>query len=181
MAGQFLILMVFLDKFWFGPVGKVLDERDALIRSKLGSVKDNTGDVDKLAAEAQEILKASLREKAHPCRQLGSNSRATTQQQSSRHPSAWLSNCKVSPGTLANSTDGAATVNVGQHLCLQAARAEVSQMVNSQKAAKQSELDKQYNDAKLRITREVESSIAALEKESQVRRGGEHCQDKVHS
>lgn len=35
----------------------MLDERDALIRSKLSSVKDNTGDVDKLAAEAQEILK----------------------------------------------------------------------------------------------------------------------------
>lgn len=57
MAGQFLLLMVFLDKTWFSPVGKVLDERDALIRSKLGSVKDNTGDVDKMAAEAQEILK----------------------------------------------------------------------------------------------------------------------------
>jgi hypothetical protein len=40
-----------------GP--QVLDERDALIRSKLGSVKDNTGDVDKFAADAQEILKAS--------------------------------------------------------------------------------------------------------------------------
>jgi hypothetical protein len=39
MVGQFLLLMVFLDKFWFGPVGKVLDERDALIRKSLGSVK----------------------------------------------------------------------------------------------------------------------------------------------
>jgi hypothetical protein len=46
-------------------------------------------------------------------------------------------------------------------------------MINSQKAAKQAELDKQYNDAKLRITREVESSIAALEKESQVCEAGE--------
>jgi hypothetical protein len=77
MAGQFLILMVFLDKFWFGPVGKVLDERDALIRSKLGSVKDNTGDVDRLAAEAQEILKASLWERAHPCRQNQGTSMST--------------------------------------------------------------------------------------------------------
>lgn len=63
MAGQFLLLMVFLEKTWFTPVGKVLDERDTNIRSKLGSVKDNTGDVDKLAAEAQEILKASV----HAC------------------------------------------------------------------------------------------------------------------
>mmetsp|Transcript_29725 Transcript_29725/g.75730 ORF Transcript_29725/g.75730 Transcript_29725/m.75730 type:complete len:209 (-) Transcript_29725:522-1148(-) len=105
MAGQFLLLMVFLDKFWFSPVGKVLDERDALIRSKLGSVMDNTGDVDRLAAEAQEILKT--------------------------------------------------------------ARAEVTAMVNSKKQTKQAELDKQYNDAKAKISREVDSSIAALEKESQ--------------
>jgi hypothetical protein len=57
MAGQFLLLMVALDKLWFTPVGKVLDERDALIRSKLANVSDNTGDVDKYAQEAQEILK----------------------------------------------------------------------------------------------------------------------------
>jgi len=62
MAAQFLLLMVFLEKTWFTPVGKVLDERDSLIRSKLGSVKDSTGDVDKLAAEAQDILKAARAE-----------------------------------------------------------------------------------------------------------------------
>lgn len=56
-AGEFLLLMVFLEKTWFTPVGKVLDERDALIREKLGSVKDNTGDVDKLIAEAESLLK----------------------------------------------------------------------------------------------------------------------------
>jgi F-type H+-transporting ATPase subunit b len=43
MVGQFLLLMVFLDKFWFGPVGKVLDERDALIRKSLSSVKVQHG------------------------------------------------------------------------------------------------------------------------------------------
>eukprot|EP00983_Pelagomonas_calceolata_P030119 943631-Pelagomonas_calceolata.AAC.2 len=35
MMAQFLLLMVMLDKLWFTPVGRVLDERDALIRSKL--------------------------------------------------------------------------------------------------------------------------------------------------
>ena len=45
MAGQFLALMFFLDKFWFGPVGKVLDERDATLRSKLEAVKDNSADL----------------------------------------------------------------------------------------------------------------------------------------
>lgn len=48
MAGQFLLLMVFLDKAWFTPVGKLLDERDAELRSKLAIVKDNSGEVAKL-------------------------------------------------------------------------------------------------------------------------------------
>lgn len=39
MATQFLLLMVFLDKFWFGPVGKVLDERDGYIREQLQKFK----------------------------------------------------------------------------------------------------------------------------------------------
>lgn len=62
MAAQFLLLMVFLEKTWFTPVGKVLDERDALIRSKLSSVKDNSGDVEKFAAEAADILRAARNE-----------------------------------------------------------------------------------------------------------------------
>jgi F-type H+-transporting ATPase subunit b len=39
MASEFLLLMVFLEKTWFTPVGKVLDDRDALLREKLGAVK----------------------------------------------------------------------------------------------------------------------------------------------
>jgi len=39
MATQFLLLMVFLEKTWFTPVGNVLDERDRQLREKLGSVK----------------------------------------------------------------------------------------------------------------------------------------------
>lgn len=105
MAGQFLLLMVFLDKAWFTPVGKVLDERDALIRQRLSSVKENSGDVDKFAVEAQSILKA--------------------------------------------------------------ARAEVTSLVNSQKQAKQAELDKQYNEAKAKIGKEMDAAVAALEAESQ--------------
>lgn len=45
MMGEFLLLMVFLDKFWFGPVGKVLDERDQSLRGKLAMVKDNGSEV----------------------------------------------------------------------------------------------------------------------------------------
>ena len=39
MTGQFLLLMVFLDKFWFGPVGEVLDKRDGYIREQLQKFK----------------------------------------------------------------------------------------------------------------------------------------------
>eukprot|EP01023_Acetabularia_acetabulum_P019743 TRINITY_DN200_c0_g1_i1.p1 TRINITY_DN200_c0_g1~~TRINITY_DN200_c0_g1_i1.p1 ORF type:complete len:225 (-),score=67.04 TRINITY_DN200_c0_g1_i1:753-1394(-) len=57
MAGQFILLMIWLDKFWFGPVGKVLDERDELIRSKLASVKDNSEGLRELQEEAEKVLK----------------------------------------------------------------------------------------------------------------------------
>uniref|UniRef100_A0A7S3VSI8 Uncharacterized protein n=1 Tax=Dunaliella tertiolecta TaxID=3047 RepID=A0A7S3VSI8_DUNTE len=105
MMAQFLLLMVMLDKLWFTPVGRVLDERDALIRSKLAGVKGDSTDVDAYAIEAQEILKN--------------------------------------------------------------ARMEVTKMIQTQKSNKQNELDAQYNEAKAKITREVEASIAAVEKESQ--------------
>lgn len=57
MATQFLLLMVFLEKTWFTPVGKALDERDANLRAKLGSVKDNSGDLKKLQEEAEQVLR----------------------------------------------------------------------------------------------------------------------------
>ena len=41
MMGEFLLLMVFLDKAWFGPVGAALDARDKELRGKLALVKDN--------------------------------------------------------------------------------------------------------------------------------------------
>ena len=59
MVGQFLLLMVFLDKTWFGPVGKLLDERDGGLRSKLALVKDNSSDVGKLVGEAEKLLGAA--------------------------------------------------------------------------------------------------------------------------
>jgi hypothetical protein len=59
MAGEILLLMVFLDKFWFGPVGKVLDERDALLRSQLGQVKGGSEELDKLTTDAEALIKAA--------------------------------------------------------------------------------------------------------------------------
>lgn len=57
MAGEFLLLMVFLDKFWFGPVGDMLDERDKYIRDKLASVSDNSEELEQLQAEAEKTLR----------------------------------------------------------------------------------------------------------------------------
>merc|ERR1712224_512590 len=62
MAAQFLLLMVFLDKTWFGPVGKVLDERDSKIRARLSSVKTGDDDLENLAKEAESILKVARSE-----------------------------------------------------------------------------------------------------------------------
>jgi F-type H+-transporting ATPase subunit b len=62
IMGQFLILMVILDKVAFGPVGEVLNTRDAEIRGKIDS---STGDEEKilaLQAEAKKIKEDAIRE-----------------------------------------------------------------------------------------------------------------------
>ena len=56
MAGQFLLLMVFLDKTWFSPVGQLLDDRDKQLRDKLAIVKDNSGAVNDLQAQAEKLI-----------------------------------------------------------------------------------------------------------------------------
>jgi F0F1-type ATP synthase membrane subunit b/b' len=54
MAAQFLVLMVVLDKLVYKPVGAVLDSRDAELRTKLESVKDNAGDLLKYTVRAAQ-------------------------------------------------------------------------------------------------------------------------------
>merc|ERR1711990_146323 len=56
IASEFLLLMVILDKTVFGPVGKALDDRDALIRSQLEAVGDNSTEVANLIAEKEAII-----------------------------------------------------------------------------------------------------------------------------
>ena len=56
MAGQFLLLMVFLDKTWFSPVGQLLDNRDKELREKLSTVKDSSGSVTQLQADAEKLI-----------------------------------------------------------------------------------------------------------------------------
>jgi F-type H+-transporting ATPase subunit b len=59
MAGEILLLMVFLDKFWFGPTGKVLDERDATLRAQLSTVKDGGDELDSLIRDAESLIRGA--------------------------------------------------------------------------------------------------------------------------
>merc|ERR1719221_2260163 len=77
MAAQFLLLMVFLDKSWFTPVGKVLDDRDENLRSILSGVQDNTGDVaTKVVADARTSAANLIAESKKSAEDAGNESLA---------------------------------------------------------------------------------------------------------
>merc|ERR1712060_784350 len=57
MAAQFIALMIFLDKNWFSPVGKVLDQRNEKVRTLLCSFNDGREELVALQTEAETILK----------------------------------------------------------------------------------------------------------------------------
>ncbi|CAI9096638.1 OLC1v1032830C1 [Oldenlandia corymbosa var. corymbosa] len=62
MAAEFLILMVALDKIYYSPLGKFMDERDAAIKEKLSSVKDTSAEVKQLEEQAAAVMKAARAE-----------------------------------------------------------------------------------------------------------------------
>lgn len=62
IATEFLLLMVALDKLYFTPLGKFMDERDAKIRGELGDVKDASEEVKQLEDQAAAIMKAARAE-----------------------------------------------------------------------------------------------------------------------
>mmetsp|Transcript_8687 Transcript_8687/g.11761 ORF Transcript_8687/g.11761 Transcript_8687/m.11761 type:complete len:227 (-) Transcript_8687:278-958(-) len=59
IVAQFLALMFVMDKLVYTPVGEVIDKRDGELRSKLMAVKDNSSELESLAAEANAILSAA--------------------------------------------------------------------------------------------------------------------------
>lgn len=59
---EFLLLMVALDKLYFSPLGKFMDDRDAKIRAELGGVKDASEELRQLEEQAQAVLKAARAE-----------------------------------------------------------------------------------------------------------------------
>ena len=92
MATQFLLLMVFLEKTWFTPVGKALDERDANLRAKLGSVKDNSGDLKKLQEEAESVL----REARQAAQAMIKEAKSKTQEEQGKKLAATKEVCSMS-------------------------------------------------------------------------------------
>ncbi|XP_023538440.1 ATP synthase subunit b', chloroplastic [Cucurbita pepo subsp. pepo] len=62
MMAQFLLLMVGLDKLYFSPLGKFMDERDAAIKEKLNSVKDTSEEVKQLDEQAAAVMRAARAE-----------------------------------------------------------------------------------------------------------------------
>ncbi|XP_058071987.1 ATP synthase subunit b', chloroplastic [Magnolia sinica] len=62
IMAEFLLLMVTLDKIYYTPLGKFMDERDAAIREKLNSVKDTSGEVKQLEDQAAAVMRAARAE-----------------------------------------------------------------------------------------------------------------------
>lgn len=62
IAAEFLLLMVALDKIYFTPLGKFMDERDAAIKEKLSSVKDTSQEVKQLEDQAAAVMRAARAE-----------------------------------------------------------------------------------------------------------------------
>ncbi|KAL2518042.1 ATPase [Abeliophyllum distichum] len=59
---EFLFLMFALDKIYYSPLGKFMDERDAAIREKLSSVKDTSQEVKQLEDQAAAVMRAARAE-----------------------------------------------------------------------------------------------------------------------
>merc|ERR1712100_816234 len=87
MVFQFLLLMVFLEKSWFGPVGKVLDDRDAKIRARLSSVKAGGEELDAIQAESEALLKDARAEAQTKISEARSKASANSEAMLSREKS----------------------------------------------------------------------------------------------
>ncbi|TKY74741.1 ATP synthase subunit b' [Spatholobus suberectus] len=77
---EFLLLMVALDKIWFTPLGKFMDERDAAIREKLNSVKDTSEEVKQLEEKASAVMAAARAEIAAALNKMKKETQAEVEQ-----------------------------------------------------------------------------------------------------
>ncbi|XP_014498554.1 ATP synthase subunit b', chloroplastic [Vigna radiata var. radiata] len=77
---EFLFLMVALDKIWFTPLGKFMDERDSAIREKLNSVKDTSEEVKQLEEKANAVMAAARAEIAAALNAMKKETQAEVEQ-----------------------------------------------------------------------------------------------------
>ncbi|MQL69899.1 hypothetical protein Taro_002206 [Colocasia esculenta] len=80
IAAEFLLLMVALDKVYFTPLGKFMDDRDAAIRAKLSDVKDTSSDVKQLEDQAAAVIKAARAEISAALNQMKKETTAELEQ-----------------------------------------------------------------------------------------------------
>ncbi|MEO1941999.1 MAG: hypothetical protein ABGW77_03810 [Campylobacterales bacterium] len=55
-AGIFLVTLALLNKWLFHPLVKFIDEREAKLQQSLSQIEDNSGEVERLKEEIEEIL-----------------------------------------------------------------------------------------------------------------------------
>ena len=67
-AITFLLLIVVLGKYAFGPIVKMLDERERTIRESIDQAKHERGEAEKLLAQQKESLLKAQREAAELAR-----------------------------------------------------------------------------------------------------------------
>ncbi|MEO0946711.1 MAG: F0F1 ATP synthase subunit B' [Cyanobacteria bacterium J06641_5] len=64
MAVQFLILMVVLDKLFYSPIGKAMDDRATYLREQLAQSKDGSAETVELTAKLDDSLREARRDAA---------------------------------------------------------------------------------------------------------------------
>src|SRR6516162_2858613 len=67
-ALTFIVLLIVLSKFAWGPIVKMLDEREKTIREAIESAKKERAEADRLLAEQKESLARASREAAELAR-----------------------------------------------------------------------------------------------------------------
>jgi len=56
MATEIVLLSFFLDKLWFGPLSKVIDQRNGILKSNLESASGNLEECDQIIAFAEKSI-----------------------------------------------------------------------------------------------------------------------------
>ncbi|CAM8886280.1 unnamed protein product [Rhodiola kirilowii] len=62
MMAEFLFLMFALDKLYYSPLGKFMDERDSMIKGKLSEVKDTSAEIKAMEEQMAAIMRAARAE-----------------------------------------------------------------------------------------------------------------------